>query len=79
MTTHSSMRAWKIPKTGEPGRLQSMGSQRVGLTLSLSLVFSVMRVDRQGFGLPGFVLCLPLATGRALTGSGVTRRVREGA
>ena len=27
---HSSTIAWKIPWTGEPGRLQSMGSQRVG-------------------------------------------------
>ena len=30
MTTHSSILAWKIPWTVEPGRLQSMGSQRVG-------------------------------------------------
>ena len=30
MTTHSSMHAWKMPWTDEPGRLQSMGSQRVG-------------------------------------------------
>ena len=30
MATHSSTRAWKIPWTKEPGRLQSMGSQRVG-------------------------------------------------
>ena len=28
--THSSILAWRIPWTGEPGRLQSMGSQRVG-------------------------------------------------
>ena len=27
---HSSTLAWKIPWTEEPGRLQSMGSQRVG-------------------------------------------------
>ena len=27
---HSSTIAWKIPRTEEPGRLQSMGSQRVG-------------------------------------------------
>ena len=27
---HSSTIAWKIPWTEEPGRLQSMGSQRVG-------------------------------------------------
>ena len=30
MATHSSILAWKIPCTEEPGRLQSMGSQRVG-------------------------------------------------
>ena len=29
MATHSSTIAWKIPWTEEPGRLQSMGSQRV--------------------------------------------------
>ena len=30
LATHSSILAWKIPWTEEPGRLQSMGSQRVG-------------------------------------------------
>ena len=30
MTTHSSILAWRIPRTGPPGSLQSMGSQRVG-------------------------------------------------
>ena len=30
MATHSSTLAWKIPQMEEPGRLQSMGSQRVG-------------------------------------------------
>ena len=30
MATHSSTLAWKIPRTEEPVRLQSMGSQRVG-------------------------------------------------
>ena len=30
MATHSSTTAWKIPWMEEPGRLQSMGSQRVG-------------------------------------------------
>ena len=29
MATHSSILAWEIPWTGEPGGLQSMGSQRV--------------------------------------------------
>ena len=30
MATHSSVLAWRIPGTGEPGRLPSMGSNRVG-------------------------------------------------
>ena len=30
MATHSSILAWRIPWTEEPGRLQSMGSQRAG-------------------------------------------------
>ena len=30
MATHSSILAWRIPRTEEPGRLQSMGSHRVG-------------------------------------------------
>ena len=30
MATQSSILAWRIPQTGEPGRLQSTGSQRVG-------------------------------------------------
>ena len=30
MATHSSILAWKIPWTEKPGRLQSMGSERVG-------------------------------------------------
>ena len=34
MASHSSILAWRIPWTEEPGRLQSMGSQRVGTQLS---------------------------------------------
>ena len=30
MATHSSILAWEIPQTEEPGRLQSMVLQRVG-------------------------------------------------
>ena len=30
MATHSSVFAWRIPGTGEPGGLPSMGSHRVG-------------------------------------------------
>ena len=32
MAPHLSTLAWKIPGTEEPGRLQSMGSLRVGLS-----------------------------------------------
>ena len=38
MATHSGILAWKIPWTEKPGRLQSMGSQRVILCL-LSFFF----------------------------------------
>ena len=33
MATHSSILVWKIPWTEKPGRLQSIGSQRVGHNL----------------------------------------------
>ena len=52
MATHSSTLAWKIPWTKEPGRLQSMGSRRVGydratsLSLSLSKVLSVLQAPQ---------------------------------
>ena len=41
MATHSSTLAWKIPWTEEPGRLQSMGSQRVGHDWVTSLLLSL--------------------------------------
>ena len=34
MAAHSSILAWEIPWTEEPGGLQSMGSQRVGHNLA---------------------------------------------
>ena len=43
MATHSSTLAWKIPWMEKPGRLQSMGSQRVGhdwdTSLSLAYIY----------------------------------------
>ena len=39
METHSTIHAWKIPWTEEPGGLQSMGSQRVGHDCATSLHF----------------------------------------
>ena len=40
MATHSSTLAWKIPRMEERGRLQSMGSQRVGHNWATSLSLS---------------------------------------
>ena len=39
MTIHSSTLTWKIPWTEEPGRLQSMGPQRVGQDWAISIHF----------------------------------------
>ena len=41
MATHSGILAWKIPWTEEPGRLQSMGSQRI-TSFSLSMLHNTM-------------------------------------
>ena len=41
MATHSSTLAWRIPWTEKPGRLQSMGSQRVGHDWETSLSLSI--------------------------------------
>ena len=38
MATHSSVLAWRIPGTGEPGGLPSMGSHRVGRDLAVAAV-----------------------------------------
>ena len=54
MATHSSTLAWKIPRTEEPGRLQSMGSQRVGHNWATSVsVSSVLAWRIPGTGEPG--------------------------
>ena len=37
MATHSSILAWRIPQTEEPGRLQSTWSQRVGNDLATNI------------------------------------------
>ena len=41
MATHSSTLAWKIPRTEEPGGLQSMGLQRVGHNLATAAAKSL--------------------------------------
>ena len=44
MATHSSTFVWRIPWTEEPGRLQSMTSQRVGhICVSFTAVFGKVR------------------------------------
>ena len=42
IATHSSILAWRIPWTEEPGRLQSTGSQRVGHDSATSLMIEIM-------------------------------------
>ena len=46
MATHSSPLAWRIPWVEEPGRLQSMGSQRVGHDWVTSLTYLKERRDK---------------------------------
>ena len=56
MTTHSSTLAWKIPWTEKSGRLQSMGSQRVGHDWATSLSLMVLIVEKEwlhSYLLPG--------------------------
>ena len=56
MAPHSSTLAWKIPRTKEPGRLQSMGSLRVGRDLASSLaLFTFMHWRRKWQPTPVFL------------------------
>ena len=56
MATHSSTLAWKIPRTKEPGRLQSMGSLRVGHNWATSLsLFTFMHWRRKWQPTPVFL------------------------
>ena len=50
---HSSILAWKIPGTGEPGRLQSMGSRRVGY--NRDFIFTFMHWRRKWQPTPVFL------------------------
>ena len=45
MAPHSSTLAWKIPWMEEPGRLQSMGSLRVGTTERLQFHFHALEKE----------------------------------
>ena len=56
MATHSSILAWRIPQTEEPGGLQSMGSQRVRHSLATLLsLFTFMNWRRQWQPTPVFL------------------------
>ena len=56
MASHSSTLAWKIPWTEEPGRLQTMGSQRVGHDWETSLsLFTFMHWRRKWQPTPVFL------------------------
>ena len=48
MATHSSILAWRIPWTEEPGGPQSMGSQRVGHDLAAEHAPTIEHVLSQG-------------------------------
>ena len=48
MAPHSSPLAWKTPWTEEPGGLQSMGSQRVGIGLSdFTFTFNFRTLEKE--------------------------------
>ena len=54
MATHSSILAWRIPWTEEPGRLQSMGSQRVGLDLATFTFTFIANLKLDDISTPSF-------------------------
>ena len=74
MATHSSVLVWRIPGTGEPGGLQSMGLHKVGhdwsdlaaaaaVTPRTSKLPTWMRKDNQGMLVPRWLRCRKYLTG----------------
>ena len=64
MATHSSILAWKIPGTEEPGGLQSMGLQKLDTTEQQHIIYAT---EKKAEGMyskrPWMVrLCLPMVT-----------------
>ena len=57
MASHSSILAWKIPWTEEPGRLQSMGRKELDTTERLHFHFSLSCIG-EGNGNPLQCSCL---------------------
>ena len=47
MATHSNTLAWKIPWTEEPGRLQSIGSRRVGHNFTFTCTFHFHALEKE--------------------------------
>ena len=47
MAPHSSTLAWKVPWTEEPGRVQSMGSLRVGHDRAITLTFHFHALEKE--------------------------------
>ena len=47
MATHSSVLAWRIPGTGEPGRLPSMGLHRVGHDFTFTFTFRFHALEKE--------------------------------
>ena len=64
MTTHSSILAWEIPQTEEPGRLQSMGSQKSQHDLATKqqqqTSWSILRRQKLQYGPLDYITSWPL-------------------
>ena len=63
MSTHSSVLAWRIPGTGEPGGLPPMGSHRVGH--DRSDLAAAAAADDHGFPGGAMIKNLPVNAGDA--------------
>ena len=67
MAPHSCTLAWKIPWMEDPGRLQSMGSQRAGhdcaTSLSLYLIFILLYLEKDLFFTTSLTTHLPSVHG----------------
>ena len=48
MTTHSSILAWRIPWTEEPGELESMGLQRIGYNWATNTFIQTIAIEFSG-------------------------------
>ena len=55
MATHLSILAWRIPWTEEPGRLQSIQSQRVGHDRATNTFINILDTDKHYTGLKNTV------------------------